>query len=87
MRVYWTVCLPALALLHGAAGYTSDISLPRLPVFAIAGHAVGIAVLHRAGTDAGLVPLAIVLTGLPLYGALLAAAWLGRQAAEFRAAT
>lgn len=85
VRAYWTAGLPALALVHAAAGYAGRSALLRLPLWALGGHAAAMLLLHRAGADAGLVPLAILLTGAPLYGLLLAAAWLGRQMAEFRA--
>jgi hypothetical protein len=43
------------------------------------GHIVAMVFIHPAGTDLGLLPLAIVIMGMPLYTALLAAAFAGRM--------
>ena len=84
-RAYWVAGLPALALVHALAGYAGTMPLSRLPLCALAGHGLAMLLLHKPGTDAGLLPLAILLAGVPLYGLLLAAAWLGRQVSAFRA--
>ncbi len=84
-RAYWAAGLPLLALAHAAAGYATPLGLSRLPLWALAGHGVSAVLLHRAGSDAGLLPLALVIVALPLYSLLLAAAWAGRQLATLLA--
>lgn len=69
---------PLLLLVPAAAPPWLKEPPARQPVWAIAGHVAAMMLIHPAGTDLGLLPLAMVFIGLPAYGALYLAGMLGR---------
>lgn len=76
---YWNKGIPLLLLLVAAAGYVSrDVSW-KLALSALAGHFLGVVLVKQPTTDFGLLPLSLVLIGLPGLGVLTLAAWLGQQ--------
>jgi hypothetical protein len=75
---YWTRGIPLLLLLALAAGcFSKDV--PWKPaLWALAGHFLGVLVIKQPTTDFGLLPLSLLLLGLPGLGALTLAVWLGQ---------
>lgn len=74
---YWSVGVPLLAAAAAIAGFLSPVRVWRWALWAVAGHAAGMAVAHPAGTDLGLLPLSLVFVGLPMAGGLTIAAAAG----------
>jgi hypothetical protein len=75
---YWMFGVPLLLLSVAAAGFLSREPPWRLALWPIAGHALAMAIVSKPGTDLGLLPLAIVLIGLPAFALFVGAAALGR---------
>jgi hypothetical protein len=76
---YWSKAIPLLLLLVVAAGYAGrDVPL-KLALSVLAGHFLGVVLVKQPTTDFGLLPLSLVLIGLPGLGVLTLAAWLGQQ--------
>src|SRR5258705_12745517 len=63
---YWLFGLPIIAVAVAIAGYLSPRRVWRWPLYAVAGQAIAMALVHPPGTDAGLVPFAVVFVGVPL---------------------
>jgi len=83
---YWMFGVPLLLLSQAAATpWLGDRSALQ-PAWAIAGHMAAMLVIHPAGTDLGLLPLAMMFLGLPAYGALYLAGMLGRAVLPARQA-
>lgn len=74
---YWTIGIPALLALHVLIGALAEVRSSHLPLWAIGGHIVAMALIQRSGADFGLMPLALVLVGLPMYAVLFVATWFG----------
>jgi hypothetical protein len=70
---------PLLLLLAAAAGYFSKDVPWKLALWAVAGHFLGVVLVKQPTTDFGLLPLSLLLLGLPGLGALTLAVWLGQQ--------
>ena len=75
---YWTFGVPLLLLTQAVATPWLGERPMLQPIWAIAGHAAAMIFLHPAGTDLGLLPLTLLLLGLPAYGALYLAGMLAR---------
>lgn len=76
---YWTVGIPLLLLSLALAGYASGAAPWKLALSAACGHIVAMILTASDGANLGLLPLAIVFVGLPMFAALTAMAWLGRK--------
>jgi hypothetical protein len=76
---YWHVGIPLLLLLAAAAGCFSKDVPWKLALWAVAGHFLGVVLVKQPTTDFGLLPLSLLLLGLPGLGALTLAVWLGQQ--------
>jgi hypothetical protein len=76
---YWSKAIPLLLLLVVAAGYVSRDVPWKLALSAVAGHFLGVVLVKQPTTDFGLLPLSLVLLGVPGLGAFTLAAWLGQQ--------
>jgi hypothetical protein len=76
---YWTVGVPLLLLSVALAGYASGAAPWKLALWAACGHIVAMMLTASDGASLGLLPLAIVVVGLPMFAALTAMAWLGRK--------
>jgi hypothetical protein len=79
---YFAVGLPVMFAVQAAAAYFDSAHPLRGPLWLIGGHALGIALVHPAGTSLGLLPLAILFVGLPLYVLFVVAALIGRGLAR-----
>jgi hypothetical protein len=76
---FWTLGVPLLLLVQAiAAGAHDGVAIGRLPLWALGGLFAGVVLLRPAGSDLGLLPLALILIGAPLYGALWVAGVVGR---------
>jgi hypothetical protein len=76
---YWNRGIPILLLLIAAAGYVGKDVPWKLALSALAGHFIGVVLVKQPATDLGLLPLSLLLIGVPGLGALTLAAWLGQQ--------
>jgi hypothetical protein len=79
---YWNKAVPILLLLVAAAGYVGRDVPWKLALSALGGHFLGVVLLKPPATDFGLLPLSLLLIGVPGLGALTLAVWLGRQLRE-----
>jgi len=77
-RSYWVIGVPLLVLSLAAAGYASKDEPWKLALWTVAGHFLGVLLVSKRGTDLGLLPLALVLIGLPAFGVFTLAAFIGR---------
>jgi hypothetical protein len=77
--LYWSVGVPLLLVSVAAAGFLSREAPWKLALWPIAGHALAMAIVSKSGTDLGLLPLAIMLIGLPAFVLFFGAAVLGRR--------
>lgn len=75
---YWKLGIPLLLLLVAAAGAISEDVPWKLSLSTLAGHFLAMVLIKPPGTDFGLLPLSLLLLGLPGLAAFAAAAWLGR---------
>ena len=76
---YWSRGILLLLLLLVAAGWASKDVPWKLALSVLAGHFLGVVLVKQPTTDFGLLPLSLVLIGLPGLGVLTLAAWLGQQ--------
>jgi len=76
---YWMFGVPLLLLTQLAATPWLKEPPARQPLWTIAGHVVAMIAIHPAGTNLGLLPVAMLLLALPAYGALYLAGMLGRM--------
>ena len=76
---YWHVGVPLLLLLAAAAGYFSRDVPWKLALWAVAGHFLAVALVKQPTADFGLLPLSLLLLGLPGLGILTLAIWLAQQ--------
>ncbi len=75
---YWLIGIPTLIALHVLAGALADVRSSRLPLWTISGHIVAMVLIQKSGVNLGLLPIAIVLVGVPMYGALYLATRAGQ---------
>src|SRR6476659_10148154 len=72
---YWKFGIASLLLAVAAVGYFSEDAPWKLAFAALAGHLLAMVLIKPAGTDFGLLPLSLLLVGLPGLAAFAAAAW------------
>jgi hypothetical protein len=77
--VYWQAGLPLVTAVQVLVTLVSSESVMRAPLWTILGHVVAMVLIHSPGTSLGLLPLAVVFMGLPIYGVLLFGAFIGRM--------
>jgi hypothetical protein len=80
---YFIVGLPAMLITQAVVAYLDPARALRGPLWVVAGHVLGMVLVHPANTSLGLLPLAIVFVGVPLYLVFLLAAFLGSRVARF----
>jgi hypothetical protein len=61
-----------------AAGYFTREALWKLALWPIAGHVLAMVLVRPAGADFGLLPLALILIGLPAFVVFIGLAYAGR---------
>lgn len=83
--LFWRVGVPLMLLAQAVGGAVVSGGLRWQPLWMIGGLFAGVLLLHRSGADLGMVPLAVILIGVPSYLALLVAAAIGRAAGEYLA--
>jgi hypothetical protein len=76
---YWQIGLPLVLAVQLLVALRSPERILIAPLWVLFGHVVAMLFIHPAGTGLGLLPLAIVVMGLPLYLLLLLADVLGRM--------
>ena len=77
--IYWQIGLPLVLAVQLLMAVRSSERVAIAPLWVMFGHVAAMVFIHPAGTSLGLLPLAIVIMGLPLYAMLLAAACVGRM--------
>jgi len=77
--IYWQVGLPLVFAVQACVVLFSLERVALAPLWVLLGHALAMLFVHPPGTSLGLLPLAIVFGGLPLYVALFVAALMGRM--------
>ena len=80
---YWQIGVPIVLVMQLGAALVSRERPSLSPLWVLAGHALAMMLIHRAGADLGLVPLALVFIGLPAYAVLFMTALMGRKLAGF----
>lgn len=81
---YWTIGIPLLLAALLAAGFFSAEKVWKLALWATGGHVAAVALVSAPGKGLGMLPLAVVFIGLPLFVAFIVAALLGRLAGRVR---
>jgi hypothetical protein len=79
---YFAVGLPIMFVVQAIVAYLDSAHPLRGPLWLIGGHALGVALVHPANTGLGLLPLAILFVGVPLYVLFVVAALVGRGLAR-----
>jgi hypothetical protein len=77
-HAYWVVGIPLLVLSLAVAGYASKDKPWKLALWTLAGNFLAVLLVSKRGTDFGLLPLVLVLIGVPAFGALTLAAYIAR---------
>jgi len=80
---YWQIGVPIVLVMQLGAALVSSERPSLSPLWVLAGHALAMMLIHPAGADLGLVPLAVVFIGLPAYAVLFMTALIGRKLAGF----
>lgn len=75
---FWTIGVPLLLFAQALAGMLDGAGLKYQPLWMLGGLFAAVVLMRPPGGDIGLLPLALVVVGVPLYGALLAVGMLGR---------
>jgi len=78
---YWNIGMPLMLVLQVAAATIPGERFWRAPLWMLSGHALAIVLIHPTGNGLGLLPLAIMIIGLPAYAFLIAASLLGSNLA------
>lgn len=78
-EAYWMFGIPVLLGSLALAGVLSRKPAWLLAAYAAAGHALAVALIAKDGSSLGLLPLTIILIGVPLFALFAVAAWLGRK--------
>jgi hypothetical protein len=79
---YFVFALPAMFLVQTAVAYLEPAKSLRGPLWLLGGHVLGIVLVHPPGMSLGLLPLAILFVGLPLYILFVVAALIGSAIAR-----
>lgn len=80
---FWYVGVPIMLLAQLAGGILSDGKISRQPLGMLSGFFAGVLLVHPAGGDLGMLPVALILIGVPSYLVLLAVAAVGRTLGEY----
>jgi len=75
---FWQVGVPVMLLAQFVGAMLSDGRISWQPLAMLGGLLAGIVLLRPSGSDGGMLPLAMILIGVPAYLGLLAAAAVGR---------
>jgi hypothetical protein len=84
---YWVIGLPILVVLHGLVGALTEGLAWRFPLWTVGGHALAMVLFGKSGADLGMLPLAVVLVGLPMYAILYIITLTGRIVARLTRST
>jgi hypothetical protein len=76
---YWLIGVPLLLLSVAAAGFATKEAPWKLALWPIAGHFLAMLIVSKPGTDLGLLPVALIVIGLPAFGVFTGLASLGRR--------
>ena len=78
---YWNIGMPLMLVLQVAATTVARERLWRAPLWMLSGHALAIVLIHPLGNGLALLPLAIMIIGLPAYAFLFGASVVGSNLA------
>jgi hypothetical protein len=78
MPLFWQVGVPVMLLAQIVSAVLSDDRISWQPLGMLGGLLAGIALVRPSGGDFGMLPVAMILIGVPAYAALLAVAAIGR---------
>ena len=84
--VYWEVGLPLVLAVQLLVALRSRERVVIQPLWLLLGHVIAMVFFHPEGTSLGLLPLSIIMMGLPIYAMLLAAACVARMVRRLTAA-
>ena len=76
---YWQIGLPVVFAAQVIVAILSTERITLAPLWVMLGHVFAMMFIHPAGTGLGLLPLAILFMGVPLYLILLLGAFIGRM--------
>ena len=76
--VYWQIGLPLVFAAQVVVAVLSTEKITIAPLFVLLGHAVAMVFIAPWGTQISLLPLALIIIGLPVYLLLLLAAFIGQ---------
>jgi hypothetical protein len=76
--LFWRVGVPVMLLAQLVGGMLSDGKISWQPFGMLGGFLAAIMLIRPAGSDLGMLPVALILIGVPAYAGLLAAAAVGR---------
>jgi hypothetical protein len=82
MPLFWQVGVPVMLLAQLVGGMLSDGRISWQPLGMLGGLLAGIMLVRPSGGDFGMLPVAMILIGVPAYAGLLAAAAVGRTAGK-----
>lgn len=81
--LFWRLGVPLMLLAQAVGGAVARNGIIWQPLWMLGGLFAGVVAVHPGGGDFGMLPLAVILTGVPSYLGLLAAAAVGRAAGKF----
>ena len=80
---FWRVGVPLMLLAQAAGGAVAREGIRWQPLWLLGGLFAGVVAVHPGGGDFGMLPLAVILIGVPSYLGLLAAAAVGGAVGGF----
>jgi hypothetical protein len=81
--LFWRLGVPLMLLAQAAGGAVAGGRIFWQPLWMLGGLFAGVVAAHPSGSDFGMLPLAVILIGMPCYLGLLAAAAVGRTVGGF----
>ncbi|MDI1263491.1 MAG: hypothetical protein PS018_09565 [bacterium] len=81
--LFWHIGVPVMLLAQCAGSALSEGKIYRQPLGMLGGFLAGVLLVHPAGSDFGMMPLAAIMIGIPAYLALFGAAAVGRMLADY----
>ncbi|QDW40716.1 hypothetical protein FFI89_028480 [Bradyrhizobium sp. KBS0727] len=81
--LFWRLGVPLMLLAQAVGGAVARNGIIWQPLWMLGGLFAGVVAVHPGGGDFGMLPLAVILIGVPSYLGLLAAAAVGRAAGKF----
>ena len=81
--LFWRLGVPSMLLAQAAGGAVAGDRILWQPLWMLGGLFAGVAAVHPGGSDFGMLPLTVILIGIPSYLGLLAAAAVGRTVGGF----